>query len=146
MKPITIAFVAYLAVTGADAPASSFELVSLVRLLAAPEAYDGKRIQVVGYGSFDSTGTALYLNAQDHQHGVPMSAVWLVLGQTGAPKAGSPPGYVVVRGTFRAEGRGAMGLFSGAITDIDRLEDWVMDSPALPTQPKNEPTRTQGCR
>ncbi|WP_217442516.1 hypothetical protein [Myxococcus sp. CA033] len=74
-----------------------------------------------------------------------MSAVWLVLGQTGAPKAGSPPGYVVVRGTFRAEGRGAMGLFSGAITDIDRLDDWDMGSAAPPQQPKGEPTRARGC-
>ncbi|NTX04248.1 hypothetical protein [Myxococcus sp. CA040A] len=145
MKPVTIAFVVYLAVAGASAPSPAVESVSVVRLLAAPEAYDGKRVEVVGYGTFEHEGTALYFNPQDHQHGVPMSAVWLVLGEAWDSKERTPPRYVIVRGTFRAKSRGALGLFAGAITDIDRLDDWDLGSAAPPQQPKGEPTRARGC-
>jgi hypothetical protein len=33
-------------------------------------------------------------------------------------------GYVILEGIFRADRHGHMGLFSGAISDIGRIETW----------------------
>ena len=36
------------------------ENISLIRLIATPEKYDGKRIQVIGYLHIEFEGTAIY--------------------------------------------------------------------------------------
>lgn len=123
--------------------AQSFELVSLVRLIARPELYDGKLVQVVGYGAFDYEGTAVYLHAQDHAHGVLANSVWLSLGEKWKGRLGAQPRYVVVRGVFRAGNRGHMGLASGALENIERLDDW--EEPADPGQAAPKAPRALGC-
>jgi len=122
VKTLIVALSVYLVVAGAGD--RDFEPVSLVRLIARPELYDGKVVQVVGYGVFEHEGTAIFLHAQDYEHGVPWNSVWLSLGETWKGKMGTQPRYVVVRGVFRAGDRGHMGLFSGALGNIERLDDW----------------------
>jgi len=100
---------------------------SLLELITRPEVYDGRRVRVVGFVNFEFEGNALYLSKTDWENGLTRSAVWI------AP----PPGfesnwgparvqpnrrYVIVEATFRASRRGHLGLFSGALEEVTRLD------------------------
>ena len=129
--------------TRIPAGAQPFELVSLVRLIARPELYDGKVVQVVGYGAFEHEETAIFLHAQDYEHGVPRSSVWLSLGEKWKGRLGTQPRYVVVRGVFRAGDSGHMGLHNGALANIERLEDW--EPFAEPREANSKAPHALGC-
>jgi hypothetical protein len=53
----------------ADAP-PGFERVSLIRLMAEPEKYDGRRLQVAGFFVEEEEDYALYLSPDDAENGV----------------------------------------------------------------------------
>lgn len=133
----------YVMAAGADAGVQPFEQVSLVRLIARPESYDGRVVQVVGYGAFDYEGTALFLQPQDYEHGVPGNKVWLSLGARWKDRRGAQPRYVIVRGVFRAGDLGHMGLSSGSLENIELLEDWGLS--ATPVEPAPKEPRAIGC-
>jgi hypothetical protein len=143
MRPLSVIAAIYLMAAGADVGVQPFEQVSLVRLIARPELYDGRLVQVVGYGAFEHEGTALFLHAQDYEHGVPWNSVWLSLGEKWKGRLGTRPRYVIVRGVFRAGELGHMGLSSGSLENIERLEDWGNSAAAGDAAPR-EP-RAIGC-
>jgi hypothetical protein len=94
--------------------------VSFVQLLAHPERFHGKQIQVIGYMSLREEDHALYLSNELADHGASQDAFWLDV--TGEPDVET--GWVVVRGRFNAERRGHLGLYAGTIGQIVRLERW----------------------
>jgi len=44
--------------------------VSLVNLIATPEAYEGKMIELTGFSSLEFEGNAVYFSEQDYRYGV----------------------------------------------------------------------------
>jgi len=100
---------------------------SLLELITRPEVYDGRRVRVVGFVNFEFEGNALYLSRTDWENGLTRSAVW-VDPPTGfesnwGPARGQPNRrYVIVEATFRAGRRGHLGLFSGALEEVTRLD------------------------
>jgi hypothetical protein len=56
--------------TASNAGVPNAELVSLVRLMATPEKYDGKAVQVVGFLRLEFEGNGLYLHQEDYEHGI----------------------------------------------------------------------------
>src|SRR5437016_4662724 len=52
------------------------ESISLINLIATPEKYDGKLIQVQGVCAFEFEGEALYLTRDDWKYGSTRNAVW----------------------------------------------------------------------
>ncbi|GAA4317695.1 hypothetical protein [Flaviaesturariibacter amylovorans] len=101
--------------------------VSLVQLIANPEKYDGKKIQVIGFLQVQFEGNAVYLHEEDYRHGISSNGFWVSFSDKlrRHRKVGQYSNrYVILIGTFRADRRGHMGLFSGTLENIVRLDGW----------------------
>ncbi|MBF9140172.1 hypothetical protein [Hymenobacter properus] len=57
------------------APSDEFD-VSLVKLIANPEKYDGKTIQVIGFLNLEFEGDAIYLHKEDFDQGLTRNGFW----------------------------------------------------------------------
>jgi hypothetical protein len=113
----------YLSKTANPATADN---VSIVQLIANPERYDGKRVQFIGFLRIEFEGTAVYLHHEDYERGIEKNALWINI-PTGMSKAQSDAvngQYVICLGTFDAAHHGHMGLFSGEIKNVERLQLW----------------------
>ena len=103
--------------------------VSMVELVATPAAFAHKRIRVVGFVSLEFEGNAIYLHREDWQRGLTRNGIWLDVTtyDGGHAIAGRKPGYAIVEGVFEPETHGHMGLFSGSIAQLSRLDPWPFD-------------------
>lgn len=102
---------------------------SLLELITRPEIYDGRRVRVIGWVDFAFENTALYLSQSDSENGLTRNAVWVDpppgFGNDWGPTRPQPNRrYVIMEGTFRAKRRGHLNLFSGALENVTRLEQW----------------------
>ena len=106
-------------------PASA-DNVSIVQLIANPERYDGKSVQLIGFLRIEFEGTAVYLHREDYERGIEKNALWINLptGMSEAQADAVNGQYVICLGTFDAAHQGHMGLFSGEIKNIERLQLW----------------------
>lgn len=99
--------------------------VSIIELIANPEKYNGKAIQVEGFLNIEFEGTALYLHKEDLDYSISKNAIWVSFKSKEEvfelkDKFGRK--YVLLEGTFSSESNGHFGLFSGSIRDITRLD------------------------
>lgn len=97
--------------------------VSVVQLIANPQAYDGKYVRVIGFVSLAFEGTAVYLHQDDYKFGIFKNALWLDIAK--ADRRGYMEydlKYVLVEGTFDAKETGHRGGFSGGIKNIERFQ------------------------
>lgn len=93
--------------------------VSIVQLIATPEKYDHKVVQVMGFLRLEFEGDAIYLHEDDYRHAIFKNGLRVVTN----PKIDMTARelnlhYVVLAGTFDADNQGNMGLNSGTITNI----------------------------
>jgi len=107
-------------------PEESSSPVSIVNLLANPNAYHGKRVTVIGCVRLDFEGTVLYLHRDDYEHLIPSNAVWLSFGANWptAAQCSLEGRYVIVEGRFDATHHGHFRIYPAALTEISRLEPW----------------------
>lgn len=93
------------------------EPVSLIRLIAAPDQFDGLYVGVMGYCWIEQEADALYVHEDDQRHGFTLNSVDLGFehSQTSAGACGDR--NVFVLGKFSSRGSD---LRSGAI-DVDRV-------------------------
>lgn len=106
-----------------ESPSSRLaERVPFVRLLAQPQAYDGKLITTTGFMHLEFEGDSLYQNRNDHALRLRENALWISLPEleSGALSAFKMQ-YVEITGVFNAESHGHGGLYSGTIHDVDFL-------------------------
>jgi hypothetical protein len=106
--------------------------LSLVKLLARPDDFDGQFVQVCGFYCHDFEGTALYLHREDCEHGLSKNALW-VNGVIPSPVEGDSPfhmKYVLLEATFSAQLHGHFGLFSGTLLDVKRMVENTRVRPA----------------
>src|SRR5262249_34050359 len=83
-------------------PKDDFVAVSLVQLIATPEAFDGKLVSVIGFLRLDSEDSRLYLAESDYLHNIPYNGVWVEMTITSRTFEKIDSTYVHVVGTFRA--------------------------------------------
>ena len=100
--------------------------VSIVRLIATPEKYHEKRIQVTGYMNLEFEGDAIYLHKEDYDKGLTKNGFWVTFSDTLDKKEINKlnKSYVLIEGTFNATRHGHMGLFGGEIYEITRIISW----------------------
>jgi hypothetical protein len=100
--------------------------VSIVSLIATPEKYHERRVQVEGYLNLEFEGNAIYLHKEDYEKGLTKNGFWVEfsdkLSKTEINKLNK--GYVLIEGTFNSESHGHMGLFGGEIYEITRIIKW----------------------
>ncbi len=51
--------------------------ISLIRLIATPERYDGKVIQVEGFLNLEFEGNAIYLHKEDYENSLCKNGFWV---------------------------------------------------------------------
>jgi hypothetical protein len=100
--------------------------VSLIKLIANPQAFDGKVVRVVGYLHVEFEGNAIYLHRDDFEHAIYENSIWIHLPKD-IPQAQIKTvndRYVICTARFIASRHGHMGMFSGELEDVRRLEPW----------------------
>lgn len=108
-----------------DTPTSMPEEVSLMQLIATPERYDGKQVQVVGFLRLEFEGNGLYLHEEDYKHSITKNSLWIVRNpRIDMRSKALDMHYVMLIGTFTASRKGHMNLFSGSLTDITAATPW----------------------
>ena len=75
------------------------EVVSLVRIIANPELYDGKQVVTQGYLDRRFEESYLYVGKEDWANGIYLNALWV---EESENFVGSFGGYRFVTGVFRA--------------------------------------------
>jgi hypothetical protein len=101
--------------------------VSLVQLIANPDAFDGKLVRVTGFVRVEHEGTAIYLHREDWEHMLTKNGLWLAANDSapeGSREAGVNNRYALIEGRFNAKKKGHRGLWSGSIEGISRMEAW----------------------
>ena len=127
---LTIAVLATCGWSGSSAEVTSDDAstttVPLVRLLANPELYNGKRVTVTGYyrGGFEES--SLYLTRDFSSVGDISSSLWISLpDRSGQKFTNYKRGFVTVTGSFRGSSGARLGHAGGwdcAITDVSQFE------------------------
>lgn len=98
--------------------------VSAIQLIASPERYDGKVIQVTGYLNLEFEGTALYCYKSDFDNQIYKNSIWLEIPKTEIYELGKQcnKNFASIIGTFNAKQNGHLGSFSGSIVEIRRID------------------------
>ncbi|HEY1897186.1 MAG TPA: hypothetical protein VGG62_12970 [Terracidiphilus sp.] len=102
------------------------ESVSMVALIANPEAYDGVKVRLIGYLHLEFEGNAIYLHREDFQNCIRKNAICIDMPADASLEQWSDLSdkYVLCEGTFRANWLGHMAMNSGMIDEVERLEPW----------------------
>ena len=103
------------------------ESISIINLIASPEKYHNKKIQVIGYINIEFEGNAIYLHKEDYKRGILDNGLWVSFTKKAWEKLKKEKinkTYVIIEGTFNMEDNGHMGLFSGEIEKITRVDRW----------------------
>jgi hypothetical protein len=100
--------------------------VSLVQLIANPKDYDGKVVRAIGFVNLEFEGDAVYLHQDDYRYGITKNGLWLDFTRDEFHKNKSEfdQKYVLLEGTFNAKETGHMGLWSGSIQKLSRIQVW----------------------
>lgn len=104
--------------------------VALVALVADPDRYNGKIVEVTAWGFIAFEGGALYLTPSDKEYYVAESAVFLELVE-GAGFPSSAEGYMTVEGRFQTGRRRG---WAGTLTEIRQLHVLKPRGPENPSQ------------
>ncbi|WP_256080403.1 hypothetical protein [Massilia sp. YIM B04103] len=125
MRKILLTLIVALFCVGTNAKSSELGDVSMIQLIANPQQYDGKPIRLIAFLNLEFEGNALYLHREDFDKSLLSNAVWISLDdqQTRAAKKLNG-GYVLVEGIFNAKDRGHLGIFSGSIQRVTRIQSW----------------------
>lgn len=103
--------------------------VTMVDLLSNPQKYDGKLIRVIGVGNLEFEGDCIALSKEDLKFDIGHQ-IWIELGERAIPysEAQTYNGkYVIVEGIFDMDDTGHMGMFQGAIKDVNRYDLWFRE-------------------
>ena len=101
--------------------------VSLIRLIATPEKYDGEPVDVIGFLRLEFEGNRLYLHEDDYKYNITENAVRIGVTKKQRPEfENKNMHYVIVVGTFKAGKRGTSNP-NGTIVDIANVEVWPLE-------------------
>lgn len=101
--------------------------IPLIRLIANPEKYQGKTIQIRGYLNLEFEGNAIYFHEEDYVRSLTENSLWVEFSKDITEKKNIndySKKYVIIVGTFEMNSRGHMGIFGGTIKNITRLDYW----------------------
>ena len=126
MKRIAFSLVLFAVSSAAIAAGNEPVLrTSIVQLLANPEKFEGKLIEVRGFVRIEFEGDAIYLHKEDYEHGLYSNGMWL--GTSECKRLDGTRfdvGYAMVVGRYTSKRRGHMGLWSGAIEEVQSCIKW----------------------
>ena len=114
------------------------EDVSLIQLIANPQAYDGKIVRIVGFIHLEFEGNVIYLHEDDFRYGLTKNGLWIDLPRDISQKQREAVNdrYVICTARFVAKMHGHMGMNSGEVASVTRLQVWPAYRGAPPPPPK----------
>jgi hypothetical protein len=92
--------------------------VSMIAVLANPQAFDGKLIRVSGYCSLGFGDNGLYLHREDFQQALFKNGLWLDVEWPLSPTQTVNNRYVTVQGVVDAHRQGHLSLWAAEIRDV----------------------------
>ncbi len=95
-------------------------LASMVDLMANPHVYHGKEVTTFGYLCLDFESNALYFHREDFEYLLMKNAVRIHIGKFPDARKFNEQ-YILVQGTFKAKPKSAPDIYSGGLTDIERI-------------------------
>ena len=101
--------------------------ISIIQLIANPDAFDGKHVVVSGYVCIEHEGTCVYLHREDSEQALIKNGLWLQVNDvaaTGTKEAEVNKHYAMVAGRFNAKNQGHLRLCSGSLEQITRMQPW----------------------
>jgi len=113
---------------------NTIEDVSLITLIANPRQFDGHKVRIIGYLNLEFEGNCIYLRKEDYDQAISKNGLWVDIDRSSEQLPDEKQcvkKYVLMEGTFDANNLGHMGMNSGAIRHIRRLEVWepMVDKP-----------------
>lgn len=100
--------------------------VSLIRLIANPEKYDGEPVGVIGFLRLEFEGNMIYLHEEDYTHNITENGVRIGITKKQRPEfEDKNMHYVFVVGTFKAGKRGTTNP-NGTIINIAKIVVWPL--------------------
>jgi hypothetical protein len=99
--------------------------VTLVQLIANPEKFDGRLIRVIGFLRLEFEGNVLYLHREDYENAILGDGIWVDVTPAITKRSATlNMKYILLEGVFSSSDRGHMGMWSGALKQIRRVEIW----------------------
>ncbi len=118
--------------------------VSLVQLIATPDRFDGKAVEVKGFLEMDWEGALLYLHQADADNAMLSNAIWVrVTGQMKKDEEKLNKKYVTVRGKFHAGFKEQLGNPLGGIPEVEKVEFWSDPANPLSQRLRQMPGRSE---
>jgi hypothetical protein len=108
--------------------------VSLIHVIQNPEKYAEQPIRVIGVATIKFEVTGLYISEADMQNAVTKNGLWIDVHSNDTTRKLNGK-YVIVEGVFDPTRKGHLGMWSGMIKDVTRLELWS-DPDQKPPTPK----------
>ena len=107
-------------------PDDTTQDVSVIQLIAQPEKFDGKRVRFIGFLRLEFEGNVIFLHREDFNRGISRNGLWVNVpsDMTKHQQDEVNMHYVICVGVFRAGMHGHMGMFSGEIDEVRRLQLW----------------------
>ena len=113
-----------------DKPGSSPQqplYVSMIQLIATPDAFDGKFVRIKGFVRIEHEGSSIYLHREDAEHGLYKNGLWLAVSDSATPgskEAEVKDRYALIEGQVNAKMTGHKGLWSGSVEKVTRMIAW----------------------
>lgn len=100
--------------------------ISLIKLVSNPEKFHNQPIQIIGFLHLEFEGNAIYINELDYKHSIRKNGFWVSFKNKELQKKAFELNdkYVLIEGVFDAENFGHMGMWSGEIKNITRIDSW----------------------
>jgi hypothetical protein len=79
----------------------------------------------MGFAHYEFEGNGIYLHRDDAENMLSFNGLWLDPPNLGVANPDSlSDHYVLIEGTFDAQHRGHLGMWSGAIENVTRAQRW----------------------
>lgn len=99
------------------------ERTSIIRILANPDTFDAKRVEIQGFFHFEFEESAIYFHQVDSDQGLSQNAIWVNLPNDMSRQLADKLNnhYVHCEGRFSSKDHGHMGAYSGELSDLHLL-------------------------
>lgn len=126
MKKVLILVISVILIIGCSHPNNELVKTSIINLIATPEKYHNKDVQVIGVVNLEFESNELCLSKSDLEYHINNNCLWIELGsEISYEEAQNLNGkYAIIEGTFDMNNKGHLGMYAGSITDITRYELW----------------------
>lgn len=118
---VFLGFLLTMGIAHADEPVD----VSIIQLISTPERYERKVVRLIAFLRIEFEGHALYMHREDYEQGITRNGIWIELpSQSVARSKPLDQSYIIAVGTFDSTNKGHMGLWSGSLSHVSRLDKW----------------------